>query len=89
MIQYRCLLLSSVGTQVAKGCEVDQRWYDNVPNNGSRMYHNFVANVITLDVKTVTVRRDRNSNNQLSCGLLVAIVHPYRTTLILFNQHTC
>lgn len=44
-----------------------------VPNNGSRMYHNFVANVITSDVKTVTERRDCNSNNQLACILLPAI----------------
>lgn len=39
------------------------------------MYHNFVANVITSDVKTVTERRDRTSNNQLAFVLLLAI--PY------------
>lgn len=41
------------------------------PFNWSRLYHNFVANVITSDVKTVTERRDRNSNNQLACVLLL------------------
>lgn len=45
----------------------------NRANNGSRMYHNFVANVITSDVKTVTERRDCNSNNQLACILLPTI----------------
>lgn len=67
---------------------MDQRWYENVANNGSRLYHNFVANVITLDVKTVTGRRARNSNNQLSCILLEAIALSYLVTLIfliLFN----
>lgn len=43
------------------------------PFNGSRSHHNFVANVITSDVKTVTERRDRNSNNQLDRVLLLAI----------------
>lgn len=43
------------------------------PFNGSRIYHNFVANVITSDVKTVTERRDRNSNNQLARVLLLTI----------------
>lgn len=37
------------------------------------MYHNFVANVITSVVKTVTERRDRNSNNQLPGVLLLAV----------------
>lgn len=40
--------------------------------NGSRKYHNFVANVITSDVKTVTEQRDRNTNNQSAFVLLLA-----------------
>lgn len=44
------------------------------------MYHNFVANVITSDVKTVTERRDRTGNNQLAFVLLLAI--PYHGDFI-------
>lgn len=49
----------------------------------SRIQHNFVANVITSDVKTVTVLRDHNNNNQLLCVLLLAIYF-YRGNTDLF-----